>query len=375
MAPALVLDGLAVNTIAVSQTETIGPAIIGDANGQPCQSLPLDTDGLIPADDGTPGVTITVDGEEWEQCDRLSASGPADRHVVVADGSVTFGNGVNGRRPALGATVAHGGYRRTAGGDGNLPARGRWRIPALGPDVFGINRHELTGGFTEDSPEELVARARTAGVSKKTALTDEQLVEALAATPGLARVEVLPRFDARVPDTSIDGVRTAVVVPDRIPGVGVDTVYPVAASLLERIRLVLESTRVLGERLEILGASVVLIDVELTVAVVAGCRADEVARDVERLIRRRLCDVRTPSDDGSDAIEPWPLGRSVTSGELQTLATSEAGVATVAGCTVARSRTEERLPTDTATRITLGPTEVAVANLVTVITDDSGGAR
>ena len=208
-----------------------------------------------------PRLAIEVDGEPWSEHD-LATSGPDDPHYAVSPDTVVFGNGVNGRRPPPGATIAHGDLLRTAGSGGNLRPGLTWSVPVLGPAPYGVNRHALAGGRDATTATELLAQARAAATSRAALLTDDDLAAAAHALPGMAvgRAEVLPRFDRRLPDRSVDGVRTLVVAPTGF-GVGPDGRAEVPRAYLRQVAARLGGGRVLGERLVVQGPAVVVVDV------------------------------------------------------------------------------------------------------------------
>jgi hypothetical protein len=68
-------------------------------------------------------VEIRVDGVLWRERRSLVGRGPLERVFVVdrEAGTVTFGDGVQGRRPSSDATILVT-LRRGAGAAGNVPA-------------------------------------------------------------------------------------------------------------------------------------------------------------------------------------------------------------------------------------------------------------
>jgi len=67
----------------------------------------------------TDSLSVGVDGEEWTEVAELATAGPDDKVFVSAEGSITFGDGIHGRRPPEGATV-QATYREGRGEAGNV---------------------------------------------------------------------------------------------------------------------------------------------------------------------------------------------------------------------------------------------------------------
>src|SRR5260370_42145791 len=64
-------------------------------------------------------------GFRWKSRPPLFSSGPGDRHYVIerARGRIIFGDGTNGKLPAVGANnIRASFYRSTDGSKGNVPA-------------------------------------------------------------------------------------------------------------------------------------------------------------------------------------------------------------------------------------------------------------
>lgn len=63
--------------------------------------------------------SLTVDGRAWTEIADLELAGPDDHVFIISGGSITFGDGVHGRRPPAGATV-EATYRDGRGEAGNV---------------------------------------------------------------------------------------------------------------------------------------------------------------------------------------------------------------------------------------------------------------
>lgn len=81
------------------------------------------------SDDNQQGFAVSVDGEPWMQVASLQQTGADDKAFALdpEDGTVRFGDGEHGRRPASGAAITVS-YRQGGGsaGDVTISARFRW---------------------------------------------------------------------------------------------------------------------------------------------------------------------------------------------------------------------------------------------------------
>lgn len=298
--------------------------------GLPDQVLALDTTDVVRTSSSQSGAgfEIEVDAERWECADDLALSGPDDPHYVVRGDGVRFGNGVNGRRPAVGAQIRHAGLSRTAGAAGNVRRRLTWSVPALGPDVVGHNPEALAGGVDRTTAVDLAAAARGNAVDRAALLTDDELATATRRLSGLAvgRAEVVDRFDRRAADRSVDGVRTVVVVPHQPVRDGQGDppeLLPASQAHLDAIATRLARRRVLGERIVVQGPTVVTVDLVVTVVPEAGAVSADVVDDVRRALYDRLAAVPDPG------AEPWTLGRDLSALDLEVVAAEVPAVARV----------------------------------------------
>lgn len=71
-------------------------------------------------------TAVWVDGRRWHQVAFFAGAGPEDEVFVLdaENGSIEFGDGVNGRRPPRGAEVIVAVYRRRAGRGGDVGREG-----------------------------------------------------------------------------------------------------------------------------------------------------------------------------------------------------------------------------------------------------------
>jgi predicted phage baseplate assembly protein len=330
------LRRVALNVLPVVQHEPEAAAVLANGTGLPNQEVPLDTRDVVQSEQRPmPVIQVSEGGvtAEWEEVRDFQASTPQDRHYVRRPDRLVFGNGINGRRPSLGAQIRHGDFVRTRGIAGNLRAGLVWRVAGLpqGLEGYGTSIAAMSGGAGPWDMDDLLAAARDVATGRRALLTNEELRTAAIALPGfaVARAEVLARFDAALPERRIAGVRTLFVVPYRDP-----SLEPAAASptYLDAVRAVLDDQRVLGERLMVRAPALELIDLVVSLTVDEGAQLLAVREAVEDRLRARLSDLRRRDD-----IDPWPLGRRLSCGEIEALVANVDGVAIVPSCRMARA--------------------------------------
>jgi predicted phage baseplate assembly protein len=357
---------VAFNVLPIVQLETRTEEVLGESNGLPDQRFSLDLVGL-PAEgdeaevrlsdnpvspapsptaregEGTSTaykhLRIEVEAdqacEEWQPSDDLTTCGPQDRvyEIDVASGQIRFGNGLNGLIPPLGAQVLHRDYHLTVGAGGNLRSGLTWRVKGVTTknEVYGNNPQPLSGGEDAWDAQRLQQQARETVLRRNVLLQDSELLAAATGLSGygVARAAVLSRFHPAFPEAEIPGARTLVVVPWRDSGddegPAVDSAYPAAVAAALRPR------RVLGERLTVIAARPVPVRVRAELLVEAGVDATRIETEAVALLNARLSDIAV-----GDQVDPWPIGRPVTVGEIKTLLAGIDRVIAVPCCELAR---------------------------------------
>jgi hypothetical protein len=365
---------IAVNVLPLVQWEQSDAAPFPTSGtGEPDQRIDLVTGNLTVVPDRAGGelLEVTVDRQTWTVTEDLRTSGPGDPHVEVHADHLVFGNGLNGRCPPPGAWIGHTGLTRTAGAEGNVRPHLDWQVPALTDLMsdYGTNRHGFTGGRDRTSAAELVARARTAALRRQALVTDDDVIRAASALPGLAvgRAEVISRFDPRLPGRPVDGVRTLVVAPvgfsPAAAGTSADASAGVPAAYVREVATHLERRRILGERLVVQGPTIVVADLQITVTTKPWASFPAARAAVERAVAHRLAVVQL-----DDEVPPWPLGRDLTVSDVLSIVASVDDVATVP---VVRMAAAGRLLGDGP--VVVPQDGVVVAGTVTVDQRPAGG--
>jgi hypothetical protein len=337
---------------------------IARGNGLPDQLVAFDTEGLVEAGHLKPPlppqprqlvISTSLNGqlETWSRVESFASSDPLDRHYMITEKGLVFGNGLNGRTAPSGAQILHAPLRRTTGSQGAVSRGLRWRIAKVD---FGENLTPSRGGRDRDQLSDLLTAARTVAASRSGNLRKETIRNhLLSADFGLEEVYVLARRRPGREDLELNGNRTVLVLPKRDPGrapPAPDTV------LVHRIAQSLETGRLLGERVHVSPPRYRWIDVSLTLTVEADSDLPKLETKARDLLARRLWDIpRRPDQE----IKPWPPGRPVSTNELQSLMTAIPEVIAVPDCRIGVAGTSL-----SEAAIHLGTREIALLNDVSL---------
>jgi predicted phage baseplate assembly protein len=327
---------LALNVLPVLQLETRHSAPLGFSRGLPAEAFPLALDGLVDA--AAVRIEVAEAGvfREWKRVLDLGQAAPSDACFLLDStlGRVVFGNGVNGRIPPAGAQLRHLDYVVTRGAAGNIAAGMEFVVPGAvlrdPSGSYGNNYAPFAQGADAWGSEELRAEARTRALERRVLLTDAELERAARELPGLgvARADVQHGHPA-LRSQRAPGARTLVVTPER--AASTDALAPVPERYLRALQRALEPRRVLGERLTVIGTRRVPVSVSAVLLVEDGRDGARLSAAAQERLNARLSDVQRPG-----ARAPWPVGRDVTSEEMQALLAAVDGVLAVTACSVAR---------------------------------------
>lgn len=349
---------IGLNAVPIVQIERLESLKIGEGTGWPDQEVAfeLEEGGAVEPGPGLRELVISSTGRDgksvlWSPVPDFRRSGPGDAAYTLdrERGIVRFGNGVNGRAPARGDEIFRGALDVTLGAKGNLAARAVWTMVGIntGGLPFGRNAEPVLGGSDAWSGEALLAELRRRVRRAEAMLSDEEMRAAATGLSGFAieQAEVLPLFWPTLPGHAAPGARTLLLRARA--GVAPSEAW------LGAIERALAPRRVLGERLAVLAAAPVAVDVEGNLLIAAGTDGESVGREAEDRLRDRLALVRRR--EGQE-IEPWPSGRPVTIAELETLLAPVPGLLAITDLKLAR---EGEAPARVS--IPLARTEAAIA--------------
>lgn len=259
---------------------------------------------------GNPVIQVKDDKNEWEtwiQVDDFELSGPDDPHFILDshEGTITFGNGLNGRIPAEKHTVRAFFYKTTLGPQGNIRDKQKFWIDGF-TDAY--NRKKASGGESVESLD--YAKKRVSNDFRKNyrAITSEDYIQLVLSTPGLRvkRAGVIPNYHPDFPCLDIPGNVTVVVIPysrdaSPVPGEGFQQ------TVLDH----LNKHRLVTTQVHVIGPKYVTISVKCQVHLLKNTSQ---VRTEDR-VRKKLKEFLHPIKGGPDR-KGWPFGRPVFPSEI-----------------------------------------------------------
>jgi hypothetical protein len=324
---ALTLGYLAVNAVAVIGQATVANEPLGTATGAGDASFTLSGTPVAP---GSLVLQVWPQGSgapaTWTQVDNFGAAGRNDTVYVLdaTSGTVSFGDGMRGLRPAAGSLIVAQGYAFGGGSAGNLaPGSIKSVLPAAG-----TVRHEwpTAGGSDGESVGDAERRIPAFLAHRDRAVTVADFQALALATPGLVlgRAEVvqglMPGADAAATRTGVPGVVSVFVFPDQPVALGSGPVATLAQ--LKDVFAWLRQRILIGTQLFVLAAEPVPLYASIGIELLSGTDSVAVVRGVQQALANYLWALPPGGPDGGG----WPLGRTVVADELQTQAARVAGV-------------------------------------------------
>ena len=259
----------------------------------------------------------------WERVDDFSQSGPQDRHYLLEPetGRILFGNGLNGRVPQPTESIRARFYRYSQDEKGNLPAGHKWRLAILLPDdkrvdLRGENWYPASGGARPETLDDATLRSREVFRTQFPALTAKDYETLVLHTQGLrvARAKIVANFHSSLPQLSLPGEVTVVVVPQPPPRAAFPKSPPPTPSdgFRSTVRNQLETRRLVTMNLHVIGPQYVPVIVRCRVFLKKG--ASE--KDTLESIKKTLDEFLDPIHGGPQRNTGWPFGRSVFPSEI-----------------------------------------------------------
>jgi hypothetical protein len=336
------LSGIWVNGAEVTQRAWVPGESLPAGTGEPGQRAVVANTPVLPET-----VALTVNGEVWQRVDDLFAAGPeipqtaprlaerptsstatATSKAYTLDpesGEIRFGNGFNGMRPPLGATIVVS-YAYGGGQEGVVAINAINRGPALPAGIQVANPAPTWGGSDPESAADAEFRIPRWLRHRDRLVTEEDFHEIAWATPGveLGRVEVLPLFHPSRGTLVAAGTVTLLLIPLRDP-VHPDNPEP-DRLFLEAVCRHLEPRRLVTTELFLSGPEYRDLIVSAGVDIVPGQEQGPLLDRIATEIRRFL----SPLAGGFDG-RGWPLEKEVDAGEVLAAVARVPGVARVTG--------------------------------------------
>jgi hypothetical protein len=355
------LAALALNVVPVRQQtmEMFPRDDRWNSTGLPGQTFRLE-DETIPLEPRDGGLTVTVQSKPWDQCKDFASAGPDDRVFAfdLANRTIQFGNGVNGKIPPFGAVVAVS-CKTCAGMAGNLPANVSWQVPVSLAESF-VNLEAMRGGTDRVDLIGLRRESRSRVGTRRPLVTDADLVNAALACRDLAvaRAQVLPGFDSECRTGSAGRGRTLVAV--RGAGRADPAVVPESQAWLRALRRRLAPRLPLGDRVTIVAPRYCQVRLHATLRVAQNRNGADIVAKAKRLLTTRFSAVEACPGDVA-----WQLGRDVRANDIQGWLLRLPGVVAVSDARVGKgtglpAADKVKLPRDGLPQLQIEPDDVAI---------------
>jgi hypothetical protein len=300
---------IGLNVLRVIQREAVNEEARKFGTNMPNQAYTLARSGLVyPLDDENFRVFLPIKSdvlEEWTHIEDLTTAGPDEAvyAVDVANGRVTFGNGLNGRMPRADADMRVE-YVVTAGAQGNLPPGVKWTVTGV-PSPFGVNSEAMSDATNPRDLAQLRGEARRRVRLSRPIVTSADLQNAALSLTDLS-VRRAQELSATVGVRRLGGARVLVAVGPHSAEADTDT-FEESAVWLGEIRRRLAPRLPLGQSLDVIGPRLVTVRVVTHLVALPRRDPNEVRAAVERMLREKFA--ITPTDP---AVRAWPFGRDAT---------------------------------------------------------------
>lgn len=365
------------NTVVAVQRNRVTDEVLPLGTGRPDQIATLARKPVVP---GTVRLTVTTPDATsvWEEVSDISRAAPevpardpeqppgmlwetptqTDVFVLDAEtGRLHFGDGLRGRRPPAGATLAAS-YDYSLGSRGNVRADAIQTAPSLPPGFKVRNPVPTWGGADAETAEEGQKHVARWLQHRERLVTEEDFRIIPRRAPGLeiGRIEVLPLYDARLGEATepgaAPGIVTLIVIPKR------DSIHPHAplpgADFLQALCRYLEPRRLLTT--EVVLRPPTYVDIWISVGI--GSAATQATTVVKRAVEENLqaylsplpaedagipelSPLLTAPDPNATAARGWPWRKAVTRGELVAAVARVPGVVSVLGLKLATNEGPE----------------------------------
>ena len=328
----LSLGYLGVNGVEVQGVGIARDLVVGSGTGQPDQSVALPH---VDIDENSIELEVQElnQYQPWYRVSHFAGSGPTDRVYTLdaGSGTVRFGNGIQGMRPAANARIRAGYYRYGGGSAGNLPAASIKSVDNAGNRLKLRHEWPTRGGLDGESVAAAEQRIPAFLSHRDRAVTGDDFARLALDNPlrPTARADAVPGF---FPGSNLDAVRRDVpgvvsvfVLPPLDPALG--AVPQPTAGMIREVYEYLSARTLIGTELYVLSPQYQPVSLALAIEVTDPATEQQTFRAVETALLEYLWPLPPHGPRGAG----WPLGRSVEINELRTQAGRVDGVEAVNG--------------------------------------------
>jgi len=329
--PQFDLGFMCVNAIEVKAQEVFRDQVIGVGDGRAGQVVQIKTHQV---DADSLEIEVSEQGAyvAWQQVDHFAGTGVNDRvyQFDSASGSVIFGDGIRGKRPAPDSRIRAAYYRAGGGIAGNLPAGSIKQISSGNMNELKLVQDWPTwGGLDAESVTQAEKRIPAELRHRDRAVTQSDFIQLALDNPlvPVGRAEIIPGL---MPGNSLDAVRKEVpgvvslfVMPPAEPAFG--SAPKPTAGLLADVFHYIEPRKMLGTELYVLSPQFIPVAISLSIEVMDNNRLTEIFQIVERNLLNSLWALAPGGFNGKG----WPMGRELDTNELRTIASRSPDVLAV----------------------------------------------
>lgn len=249
----------------------------------------------------------------WKEVDDFDSSGPQDNHFIVdrENGTIQFGDGLNGRVPPAGSQISIVEYKVEGRLEGNIKEGYTWKIESpYGLNISEIRNYEpSTGGKAAESIEEAANRFIKDLKVPYTGVTSFDFEKIAKNTPGLrvAKVKAIPEnvYNGK------NGHVTVVIIPYFPPIEDIKTPPLPSDGFRNAICRHLDKHRLLGTKISIVPPQYVIVKVSVTVVPHKGIDNNKLKENISKEIKYFLDPIRGGIDGNG-----WEIGRLIPRSEI-----------------------------------------------------------
>ncbi len=317
---------IAINATMVSGQGIKKDILLGIGNGESNQRLQLPQN-----DVDTQSLKLEVEHKQqfraWYAVPHFAASGAEDPvyRIDAANGSIIFGDGINGLRPPEGARIRAAVMRYGGGKSGNLASGSISKLDSAISGVKIRQEYPTWGGIEAETVPAAEQRIAAFLRHRNRAVTEQDFIELTLSNPlnPVARAELLTGFhpgrefaDVR---SNVPGIVSILVLPP----VRDDGRFPKPnAGLLSDVHHYLSERMLLGTELFVLSPQFIPVAIAASFDAVDPAQSIAVSQQVEQSLHNYLWPLAPGGLQGTG----WQLGRSVEASELYTAIARVPGV-------------------------------------------------
>lgn len=326
--PEFSLGFIAVNAVDVVAQDVVLDQVIGVGDGRAGQVADI---GRTDVDAVSVQIEVSENGiyVPWQQVANFSGSSLNDRvyQFDASSGSVIFGDGIRGKRPAPGERIRAARFCAGGGRAGNLPPTSVKQLLSAKTTELQVQQDwPLSGGQEAETVAQAEQRIPAELRHRDRAVTRDDFIQLAQDNPvvPVGRAELIPGL---MPGNSLDAIQTDVpgvvsllVMPPAEPALGASP--KPSAGLLNDLFRYLAPRTLLGTELYVLSPQFVPVALSLSLEVMDRSNLTSIIHAVEKNLLNSLWPLAPGGFNGRG----WPLGRELDVNELRTLAGRTPGV-------------------------------------------------